>query len=112
MRRRRSLPRRMVTRPSTSAQHPVRPPLTRTLTDTDTNNPGGVSQYCRGFLQASVHDVASGGRGLVERRCYFFLGFANSTRPSLNLMLAWLPLQNGLFTEAPHRHNVTRFRIS
>jgi len=55
---------------------------------------------------------ASGGRGLVERRCYLFLGFANSTRPSLNRMLAWLPLQNGLLTEAPHRHNVTRFRIS
>src|SRR2546423_9454067 len=38
MRRRRSLPRNTETRPSTSAQHPVRPRLTRTLTDTDTNN--------------------------------------------------------------------------
>src|SRR6266851_10003598 len=39
MRRRRSLRRNTGTRPSTSAQHPVRPPSTRTLTDTDTNNP-------------------------------------------------------------------------
>src|SRR5712664_2552503 len=39
MRRRRSLHRNTETRPSTSAQHPVRPPSTRTLTDTDTNNP-------------------------------------------------------------------------
>src|SRR6266852_7860727 len=39
MRRRRSLRRNTGTRPSISAQHPVRPPSTRTLTDTDTNNP-------------------------------------------------------------------------
>src|SRR6267143_6498336 len=39
MRRRRSLPPNTETRPSTSAQHPVRPRSTRTLTDTDTNNP-------------------------------------------------------------------------
>jgi hypothetical protein len=39
MRRRRSLLPNTGTRPSTSAQHPVRPRSTRTLTDTDTNNP-------------------------------------------------------------------------
>src|SRR5439155_12449877 len=32
--------------------------------------------------------------------------------PSLNLMLAWLPLQNGMLAEAPQRQRVTRLRIS
>lgn len=32
--------------------------------------------------------------------------------PSWNFMLAWLPLQKGLLSEAPHRHNVTRLRVS
>ena len=33
-------------------------------------------------------------------------------RPSLNFMLAWPPLQNGLLSEAPHRQSVTRLRVS
>lgn len=36
----------------------------------------------------------------------------NSTRPSLNLMLAWLPLQKGLFADAPQRHRATLFLVS
>jgi hypothetical protein len=39
-------------------------------------------------------------------RAYF------STRPSSNLIDAWLPSQNGLFEEAPQRHSVMRFRFS
>src|SRR6267143_977741 len=35
-----------------------------------------------------------------------------SAIPSLNLILAWLPLQNGMLLEAPHRQSVTRFRTS
>jgi len=33
-------------------------------------------------------------------------------KPSLNLMLAWLPLQNGMLAEAPQRQSVTRFLTS
>ena len=31
---------------------------------------------------------------------------------SLNLIDAWVPSQNGLFCDAPHRHKVTRLRTS
>lgn len=39
-------------------------------------------------------------------------GAAGQIKPSRNGTLAWLPLQNGLLFEAPHRHRVTRFRTS
>jgi len=36
---------------------------------------------------------------------------AGSAIPSLNLILAWLPLQNGMLLERRIRQSVTRFRL-
>src|SRR5947199_3271229 len=44
-----------------------------------------------------------------QSRC---LVMAGSAIPSLNLILAWLPLQNGMLLDAPHRQSLTRFRTS
>ena len=92
MRRRRSLPRNTETRPSTSAQHPVRPPLTRTLTDTDTNNLWvNVKPVLKGVLRKppeSSLERESWVLGSQEHPIFFVFKLTKISR-------AWLILEDG-----------------
>ena len=50
---------------------------------------------------------------LSRRRVFFspfYLALTNSTSPSLNFILTWLPLQNGMLLEAPQRQYSVFFR--
>ncbi len=50
--------------------------------------------------------------GCAARLCADYSPTEVFTKPSSKLMLAWLPLQNGLLADAPQRQSVTRFRRS
>jgi len=69
------------------------------------------------YFRGREVDFKPGGERSSKRRTNMalandFLLVLHFLMPSWNFMLAWLPLQKGLLSEAPHRHNVTRLRAS